>query len=343
MMNEKVSVAICTYCGERYIKEQLDSILRQTRPVQEIVLCDDRSPDRTAELAEEILRESGIPFRVLINEENLGVTGNFERCVSSCTGDLILTADQDDVWAPKKVGRLLEAFADPRVVLAYSDAAIMDASGAVVCPSLYRRDGFWPEPFTQSAFEDAIIRLSQTVYGCTMAFRASFVRQILPFYRSKANHDAWIMCCAPLFGEARFCPEPLISYRIHGGNTVASLGGSAAWDRIAADQDDFDRHFAVQPLRALRLELLTTAAARYAGAHPGPYPKKIRAADRFYRRLLQMKRSGRLGAGWKLLLSCLDGSYRYRVCDRGRRVTALFRAKQFCQDLRYLLSKKESL
>ena len=108
MMNEKVSVAICTYCGERYITEQLHSILRQTRPVQEIVLCDDRSADRTAALAEEALRESGIPYRILINEENLGVTRNFEKSISACTGDLILTADQDDVWAPDKVERLLE-------------------------------------------------------------------------------------------------------------------------------------------------------------------------------------------------------------------------------------------
>lgn len=340
MMNEKVSVAICTYCGERYIADQLNSILRQTRPVQEIVLCDDRSADRTAALAEEVLRESGIPFRILINEENLGVTGNFEKSISLCTGELILTADQDDVWAPDKVERLLKAFSEPRVVLAYSDAGIVDADGGELLPSLYRRDGFWPEPFTQKTVEDAIIRLSQTVYGCTMAFRRDFVSQIIPFFNSRANHDAWILCCAPLFGEIRFCPEPLISYRIHGGNTVASVRGSSAWDGIRAAQDAYDAHFAIQPLRALRLRLLREALDRCAGGFGGRrYRRNVSRAERMYKRLLDAKTCGRFTGAMMLTASLLDGSYRYRFCDRGRPVGPLHRIKQYVWDVMYMLHR----
>lgn len=341
-MKRKVSVAVCTYRGEAYIAQQLQSILGQTRPVDEIIVCDDRSPDATVQIAKCVLQEAELPCRVQVNPQNLGVTGNFEKCVSACTGDIILTADQDDVWAPEKVARLLPLFDDPDVVLAYSDANVIDGAGSVLLPSLYRRDGFRPEPFTQNAFEDAVVRLSQTVYGCTMAFRKSFLQRILPFYRSKANHDAWIMCCAPLYGAVRFLPEPLISYRIHGANTVASLGGSAAWDEISAAQDAFDRYFAVQPLRALRLELLSVALSR-SERRGGRYPGRIRSANRFYRRLLQMKRCGALSAGWMLALSYLDGSYHYRFCDRGRTVTAVLRLKQFFRDLRYLISRKETL
>lgn len=340
MTQEKISVAICTYCGERYIARQLQSIIQQDRPVQEIVLYDDGSTDRTTELADAILAKSGIAYRLVRNQQTLGVTKNFEACISACSGDLIFTADQDDIWAPEKVRRLLEAFQDPQVVMAYSDARIVDAEGCELRPSLYRRDGFWPEPFTQETFQDAVVRLSQTVYGCTMAFRGDFVRKILPFYPSMANHDAWIMCCAPLFGKVIFLPEPLMSYRIHGGNTVASVGGSRVWDEICAAQDEFDAHFAIQPLRGLRLELLREAARRSADrlCRSG-YCRRIDQANCLYEMLPKIKTCGKMSGVAKLTASLLDGCYHYRFCDRGVRTGKIQHFKQFVNDIRYLLHR----
>lgn len=341
-MNAIVSVAVCTYCGEKYIASQLRSIIAQSHRVDEIIVCDDCSTDRTVPIAESVLCESGIPFRIIVNSTNLGVTGNFEACIQACTGDIIFTADQDDVWASEKVSRLLQCFKDPKLVAAYSDASIIDANGNELHSSLYKRDGFYPDPFTQERFEDAVVRLSQTVYGCTMAFRRSFVQEILPFYHSTANHDAWIMCCAPLFGTVCFLTEPLISYRIHGNNTVASLGGSKVWDAITAQMDSFDRHFALQPLRALRLELLREAIKRYGKSSPSThYKKNIQQADCLYSRLLRMKDCKKLTAVGLLLCSGLDGSYRFRFCDRGRSVRFTLRVKQFVRDFIFLLHHKE--
>ncbi len=338
--NRTVSVAISTYCGEKFVAEQIGSILAQDSAPFEIVLCDDCSNDRTVELAKKLLKDSTIDARIIENSANVGVTKNFEKCIMLCKGDIILTADQDDVWKSDKVNELIRAFDDPEVVLAYSDAAIIDAEGNELFSSLYRRDGFWPEPFSQKAFEDAVVRLSQTAYGCTMAFRRDFVQKIIPFMDTKANHDAWIMCCAPLYGKVAFVPKPLMSYRIHGNNTVASLGGSKEWERICASQDEFDRHFAIQPLRTLRLQILCEAASRAEKQRLNVrYRRAIRRADRLYSRLNEMKNRGRLFSAFKLAESFVDGSYRYRCCDRGTRIGAFGRTKRFVWDMFYLLRR----
>lgn len=338
--NEKVSVAICTYCGERYITEQLTSIIQQTRPVQEIILSDDSSTDCTIELADSILSTSGIPYRIIRNQKNSGVTKNFETCISACSGNIVLTSDQDDLWKPNKVEMLLASFDDPKVVLAYSDAKIIDANGCELYPSLYRRDGFLPEPFTQRKYTDAVVRLSQTVYGCTMAFRKDFVSSIIPFYNSRANHDAWIMACAPLFGKIAFLPEPLISYRIHGENTVASIKGSSAWDDILAKQDEYDAHFAIQPLRSLRLDLLLEAVNRCGSRFRALYYRgSIHKSVRMYERLCKIKTHGKLYAAKELTVSLLDGSYRFRFCDRGVSQGKVKRFKQFVHDISFVMHR----
>lgn len=89
----KVSVALCSYNGEKYIREQLESILRQTRLPDEIIVCDDRSKDKTAEIAREVLGASGVPYQVIVNEKNLGCLSNFEQCSMLCSGDIVFFAD----------------------------------------------------------------------------------------------------------------------------------------------------------------------------------------------------------------------------------------------------------
>ena len=339
--NRTVSVAISTYCGEKFVAEQIGSILAQDSAPFEIVLCDDCSKDRTVELAKKLLEGSAIGARIIENSSNFGVTKNFEKCIMLCNGDIVLTADQDDVWESDKVSKLIRAFDDPEVVLAYSDAAIIDAEGNEQVSSLYRRDGFWPEPFSQKAFEDAVVRLSQTVYGCTMAFRRDFVQKIIPFMDTKANHDAWIMCCAPLYGKVAFVPEALMSYRIHGNNTVATIGGRRVWDEISSAQDEYDSYFAIQPLRRLRLEILKEACRRNKGSKEGmSFCRSVKSANRMYSRLIEAKTQKKLSATAMLFASLLDGSYRFRFCDRGVSVGAGRCIKQFVRDVQYLLRRK---
>jgi len=92
-----ISVALCTYNGELYLREQLESILKQTFPPDEIIICDDGSTDTTIKILEEFRRKSFIPVKVYYNKENLGVSKNFEKAISLCSGDIIFLSDQDDV------------------------------------------------------------------------------------------------------------------------------------------------------------------------------------------------------------------------------------------------------
>src|SRR5213080_381833 len=103
MASATLSVALCTYNGAAYLGEQLDSIVAQSRPPDELVVCDDGSTDETVEVLETFLAEAPFPVRLQRNEANLGFVKNFEQAISLCTGDFVALSDQDDVWMPGKL------------------------------------------------------------------------------------------------------------------------------------------------------------------------------------------------------------------------------------------------
>src|ERR687894_3003245 len=104
-MPARFSVAMCTYNGARFVAEQLASVAAQTRPPDELVVCDDGSTDETCRLVEEFAARAPFPVRLFVNERNLGSTRNFGRAVALCEGDLVALSDQDDVWHPEKLER----------------------------------------------------------------------------------------------------------------------------------------------------------------------------------------------------------------------------------------------
>ena len=108
----RISVALCTHNGARYVTEQVESILRQTLPPDEIVLSDDASTDDTVALVRAALAaHPNVELRVFENDPALRVTKNFEQAVVACTGDLVALSDQDDIWAPDRLERIAEVFA----------------------------------------------------------------------------------------------------------------------------------------------------------------------------------------------------------------------------------------
>lgn len=126
-----VSVAMCTYNGAQYIEEQLLSILHQSVPVDEIVICDDGSTDETIEIIKRIKRDAAIPISIHINEPHLGVNLNFEKAIKLCHGDIIFLSDQDDIWEENKVDTIIDYFStheDKNVV--FGDAVLIDRGGA---------------------------------------------------------------------------------------------------------------------------------------------------------------------------------------------------------------------
>src|SRR5262249_24400476 len=118
----RISVAMCTYNGAEFLRAQLQSIITQSRPPDEIVICDDRSTDDTQNLLERFASELPVPIKLHINDQNLGSVKNFERAINLCTGDVIALSDQDDVWRNDKLQRFETVLNNsPAAGLVFSD------------------------------------------------------------------------------------------------------------------------------------------------------------------------------------------------------------------------------
>ena len=220
-MKSTVSIALCTFNGERFLREQLASYAAQSQLPDEVVVCDDGSTDSTLEILEEWAKTVPFPVRIFRNEQNLGYAQNFGKAVSLCTGDIIFLSDQDDVWLPEKIEKMVQVFEkDTEVVLAVSDAFIMDAQGERQTGRLRELTQLWY--FDEPAAFCTLDPRPEDCYpqGCAAAFRASIRKLFLPI-PSLWTHDIWLQVTAQLAGKGKVVQEPLFSYRLYSGNTSA--------------------------------------------------------------------------------------------------------------------------
>jgi glycosyltransferase involved in cell wall biosynthesis len=217
----RISVALCTYNGERFLPQQLASIAKQTRPPDELVVCDDRSTDRTVALLRDFAASSPYPVRIFENEHNLGYAANFERAIRLCEGDLIALSDQDDIWYPIRLERSEKEFAaHPQAGLVFSDADVINDSNELAGPTLWQRLGFAGKR-TQDLLAGHYVVLAKHrfVTGATVMFRAGLRDRFLPIGAGWI-HDEWIALIAAAFSDLRPIDEPLIRYRIHDSQQV---------------------------------------------------------------------------------------------------------------------------
>lgn len=110
MKSLSISIAMCSYNGAQFIKDQLDSLAAQKLMPDEMVICDDGSNDGTVEAIERFIPKAPFPTRLVVNKKNMGVTSNYEQAMAMCKGDVIAFADQDDIWRPEKLQRFAAAF-----------------------------------------------------------------------------------------------------------------------------------------------------------------------------------------------------------------------------------------
>ena len=203
-----VSIALCTFNGERFLSQQLDSLLTQTYANLEIVASDDGSTDATRALLERYA-QADRRIRLVANAENLGFAGNFVRALSLCRGDFIAPCDQDDIWLPEKISALLAVIGER--ALAYCDSTLVNEQGA---PAGYRMSQVVPMLSTD---DPAPFAFGNCVSGHAMLFRRDLLERALPtppafFY------DWWIAAVAAAAGGVVFCDRSLVMYRQHGGN-----------------------------------------------------------------------------------------------------------------------------
>lgn len=217
-----VSVALCTYNGERWIQPLLESLQRQTRLPDELVVSDDGSRDATLALVADFARTAPFPVHVAANPERQGSTFNFATAFARCTGALIAPADQDDVWAPTKLERLAGVMEADRLAMAFSDGTVIDDEGRTLDTTLWAGVGFTPveqRRFTRDPL--GLLLRRSVVTGAAMMFRAEHLDRLLPFPAvlngpgSLMLQDRWIALVLACVAEVGAVAEPLISFRRH--------------------------------------------------------------------------------------------------------------------------------
>ena len=204
----KISIALASYNGSTYIKEQLDSFLMQTRLPDELIISDDVSSDNTVEIINNFINEA--PFRVVLikNDVNLGFTRNFEKAIQHCTGDLIFISDQDDFWLPNKIEYMSTYMQNhPGLFIAVNNTEITDKNltptGITKISQVKRLQG----------------GLSGFIPGCCSVFRSNMCKLYLPFSAEYQSYDGWLHFIGSTIESRDIVFKVLQYYRLHGSNT----------------------------------------------------------------------------------------------------------------------------
>jgi glycosyltransferase involved in cell wall biosynthesis len=212
-----ISVAMCTFNGARYLREQLRSIQTQTLPADELVVCDDGSTDQTENILKSFAGAVPFPVRLFANPQKLGPARNFERAIGLCRGELIALSDQDDSWEPEKLARLAGILdADPTLGGVFSDARLMNENSAASGGSLWGRLRYRPPSdslHVEHSLAEWLLKFN-VVTGATLMIRASTREFVLPI-PDGWMHDGWIAWMLLLHSGIAAADEPLTSYRIH--------------------------------------------------------------------------------------------------------------------------------
>jgi glycosyltransferase involved in cell wall biosynthesis len=202
-----ISVAIATYNGEKYIEEQLLSILSQTTLPNEIIICDDCSTDSTVEIIKKILSSKNVYFEIIVNEINIGYTRNFLKAISLTKGDLIFISDQDDVWFKNKISTICDIFTkNPDKHVFINDTFLVDVN--------LNKTGQTKLHTIKKIFNND----SQFVAGCCTAIRGDLLKLFSPI-PNDYSYDEWIHYLGSITDTRIVIDIPLQLYRRHGGNT----------------------------------------------------------------------------------------------------------------------------
>ncbi len=210
-MLAKISVAMATYNGDKYISQQLDSILNQSLMPYEIIISDDASTDDTVAIINEYMAKYKI-IKIYQKLTNIGVVKNFENAIKLCTGDYIALSDQDDVWLPNKLQMLLDNIDDNYLI--HSDAILVDEKLHIIADSHFALN---KDKYSKTVFD--YLR-KNNVTGCCAMITRQLVDLALPIPDGFYIHDHYFAIIAASFGKIKYLDRCLIYYRQHSGNVI---------------------------------------------------------------------------------------------------------------------------
>lgn len=221
-MEEKIDILMATYNGEKYIKEQIDSILNQTYSNFRLLICDDNSTDNTYEIIKEY-EDKDDRIVVLKNETNLGYTKNFEKLLKNVENKFFMFSDQDDVWYKDKVELTLKKLKDDDSDFVFTDLEIVDENLQTKSPSFNRKMGYINKIIKCSNSYE-MLYLYNVITGCTILSKSKFIEKILPLPQNKnLIHDHFIPLVIKLNGgKISYLDVPTIKYRQHNNNQVGT-------------------------------------------------------------------------------------------------------------------------
>ena len=224
----KISVAMCTYNGEKYIKNQITSILSQSVAVDEIIICDDNSNDNTLSILMQFQIENVHKIKIYQNEFNIGSTKNFEKAITICKGDYIFLSDQDDVWKENKVKKVIQYFLNnPLTEAVFSNGDLIDDKNEKIKNNTLWNSVFFMENQLKKPINlfKLISSKRNMVTGATLCIKKEIKELILPFPEiKKYYHDEWIAITIASRKKLDYISDELISYRIH---SKQQIGGKS--------------------------------------------------------------------------------------------------------------------
>ncbi|MBG6080391.1 glycosyltransferase [Rubrivivax gelatinosus] len=242
-----VDVVLCAYNGQRYVGEQLRSVLAQTRPVDRVLVRDDGSTDATLDEVARCAAEAPGLVHAVRNERNLGFAGNFAAGLAAAQADVVFFCDQDDVWEPEKVRLLLELLQSSGADMVFSDGVAIDAGGArIPGPTVLQALELEPaalDGFARRAWDELVRR--NVVNGAACAVRRRVAQAALPVPPGMA-HDYWLALWCAAHGGVAATARTLYRYRQHGANVIGMGSQRRLWQWLGVWR---------QPRRPRRREL----------------------------------------------------------------------------------------
>jgi glycosyltransferase involved in cell wall biosynthesis len=218
------SIAMATYNGAKFIREQLDSLAMQSATPSELVVTDDGSTDNTTEIVADFAKNAPFSVRVLKNDHCVGFRANFMNCANLCSGDFIAFCDQDDVWHHQKLERLIKHFEDPSVFLACHNVALVDEQRRDLGATVHKIDKVGRNfirdllPFAYSHGFTQIFRRTLLPFSRYWAYSADCVEPDQPM-----AHDQYYVFISMLLGSVYYDDSILASYRQHSSNTTPNI------------------------------------------------------------------------------------------------------------------------